>query len=154
MVRARREATDAIPVTVLLDTNVLLDVILDRTPWADDATTLLDRIARHEARGYVAAHAVTTVYYLVERAKGRGAATTAVSDLLDILDVVALEGADFRRALALGLKDYEDAVQAAACLKVGARFLVTRNERDFKSAPVIPRSAAEVLALFAPIENT
>src|SRR5258708_35675973 len=105
MVRARGEATDAIPVTVLLDTNVLLDVILDRTPWADDATTLLDRIARHEARGYVAAHAVTTVYYLVERAKGRAATTTAGPDLLDILAVAAPEGADFRPALALGLKD-------------------------------------------------
>jgi predicted nucleic acid-binding protein len=98
--------------------------------------------------------AVTTVYFIVERAKGRAAATTAVSDLLDILDVVALEGADFRRPLALGLEDYEDAVQVAACLKVGARFLVTRNERDFKGAPITPRSAAEVLAFFAPIDNT
>jgi predicted nucleic acid-binding protein len=147
VVRARREASDAILITVLLDTNILLDVILDRTPWADDATALLDKIAKHEASGSVAAHAVTTVYYLVERAKGRAAATTAVSDLLDILDVVALDGADLRRALALGLKDYEDAVQAAACLKIGARFLVTRNERDFKGAPVAPRSAGEVLAL-------
>ena len=152
MVRARREATQAVPVTLLLDTNVLLDVILDRTPWAEDATMLLDRIVKGAAHGYVSSHAVTTVYYLVERASGRAAATTAVSDLLDILDVVALDGPDFRRALALGLKDYEDAVQAAACLKVGARFLVTRNERDFKGAPVIPRSAAEVLALLKPAD--
>ena len=47
MVRARREPT-AIPVIVLLDTNILLDVILDRAPRADDATALLDKIARHE----------------------------------------------------------------------------------------------------------
>jgi predicted nucleic acid-binding protein len=153
VVRARREASDAILITVLLDTNILLDVILDRTPWADDATALLDKIAKHEASGSVAAHAVTTVYYLVERAKGRAAATTAVSDLLDILDVVALEGADFRQPLALGLEDCEDAVQAA-CLKVGARFLVRRNERDFKGAPITPGSAAGVLAFFAPIDNT
>ena len=148
MVRAAREAAVATPITLLLDTNVLLDVILDRSPWADDATVLLDVIARRQARGYVAGHAVTTVYYLVEREKGRAIATTAVSDMLDILDVVPLEATDFRRALALGLKDYEDAVQAAACLKIGARFLVTRNERDFKGAPVSPRSASEVLALF------
>jgi predicted nucleic acid-binding protein len=146
--RSPSEATQTAPVSVFLDANVLLDVILDRTPWADDATTLLDVIANGYARGYVAGHAVTTVYYLVEREKGRSAATTAVSDLLDIVDVVPLEGTDFQRALALGLKDYEDAVQAAACLKIGAGFLITRNERDFKGAPVTARSAAEVLVLF------
>jgi hypothetical protein len=51
--------------------------------------------------------------------------------------------------LSLGLADYEDAVQVAACLTVGAHFLVTRNPRDFKSAPVVTRSAGEVLALLA-----
>lgn len=147
MVRARE--IDTTPVTVLVDTNVLLDVILDRDPWAEDATTLLDKIAKGEAHGYVAGHAITTVHYLVERAKGRAAAATAVSDLLDILTVVPLEETDFQRALSLGLKDYEDGVQAAACLKVGARFLVTRNERDFKGALVTPRSSGEVLALLA-----
>ena len=80
MVRARREPT-AIPVTILLDTNILLDVILDRAPRADDATALLDKIARHEASGCVAAHAVTTVYYIVEPAKGRAPATTAAEVL-------------------------------------------------------------------------
>lgn len=152
MVRARE--ADATPITVLVDTNVLLDVILDRDPGADDATALLDQIASGEARGYVAGHAVTTIYYLVERAKGRAAATTAVADLLDLLTVVPLEAADFQRALSVGLNDYEDGVQAAACLKVGAHFLVTRNERDFKGAPVTPRSAAEVLALLASRDST
>jgi len=154
MVRSARGSTEAIPLALLLDTNILLDVILDRVPWADDATALLDHIAKRKAHGYLAGHAVTTIHYLVERAKGHAAAATAVSDLLEILDVVPLEGSDFQRALALGLKDYEDAVQAAACLKIGARFLVTRNERDFKGAPVTPRSAGEVLALLAERADT
>jgi predicted nucleic acid-binding protein len=147
MVRPAREISTATPSGVLLDTNILLDVILDRNPWAEDATVLLDVIAKRGAHGYVACHALTTVYYLVEREKGRATAATAVSDLLELLEVVPLEAADFQRALALGLKDYEVALQAAACLKVGARFLVTRNERDFKGALVVVRSAAEVLAL-------
>ena len=151
---ARGRETEETTVTMLIDTNVLLDVILDRGPWAEDATTLLDKIAKRKARGYVAGHAVTTVYYLVERASGRSAATTAVSDLLEVLTVVPLERADFQRALSLGLRDYEDGVQVAACLKAGARFLVTRNERDFKNAPVTLRSSAEVLALLASRDAT
>ncbi len=151
MVRAVREAIPApTPFAVLVDTNVLLDVILDRAPWANDATLLLDAIATGRLYGYIAGHAVTTVHCIVERERTRIAAATAVSDVLQILEVVPLDGADFLRALALGLKDYEGSVQVAACLKIGARFLVTRTERDFKGAPVSPRSAAEVLALVPP----
>jgi predicted nucleic acid-binding protein len=105
---------------------------------------LLDIISKGAAKGYVSGHAITTLHYIVERERGRAVAT-AVSDLLQVLEVVPLESADFQRALSLGLKDYEDAVHVAACLKVGATLLVTRNERDFKGAPVTPRSAAEAL---------
>ena len=134
---------------VLVDTNVVLDVVLRREPWAADAARLLDAVARGQLRGFVASHAVTTVHYLVERARDRTTAVTAVADLLAILTVVPLDGADFQRALALGLSDFEDAVQVAACLEAGADYLVTRNEKDFRGAPVTTRSAGEVLALLA-----
>ena len=61
--------------------------------------------------------------------------------------VVALGTPDFNHALVLGLTDYEDAVQAAASLKIGADYLVTRNPRDYRGAPIKTRSAGEVVAL-------
>ena len=134
------------PPKLLVDTNVVLDVILARAPWDADAVLLLDAISRGQATGFVAGHAVTTVHYVVERAQGRAAAITAVSDLLQLVDIVALGRADFQRALSLGIGDYEDAVQVAACLKIGADVLVTRNARDFKGAPVVTLSAGELLA--------
>ena len=142
------ETPTALP-KLLLDTNVILDVILARAPWDGDAVLLLDAISRGQATGFVAGHAVTTVHYIVERARGRAAAHTAVSDLLQFVDVVALERGEFQRALSLGLGDYGDAVQVAACLKIGADVLVTRNARDFKGASVVTRSAGELLALLA-----
>lgn len=89
----------------------------------------------------------TTVDYLVARSRARRAAATAVSDLLQLLPVVPLETADFQHALLLGLADYEDAVQAAVSLKIGANDLVTRNEKHFREAPISVRSPGEVLAL-------
>ena len=133
--------------TLLVDTNVILDVILKRAPWAEEGVLILDAVARGAARGFVAGHAVTTVHYIVEREVGLAAANTAVSDLLQLLTVVALDGADFQRALALGLEDYEDAVRVAAYLKIGADYLVTRNARDYRRTPVTVLSSGEVLAL-------
>lgn len=134
---------------LLLDTNVVLDVVLARTPWDADAALLLDAVAQGRATGVVAGHAITTIQYIVQRAKGRATAITAVSDLLRLLNVVALDRADFQRAIALGLADYEDAVQVAACLQIGAELLVTRNPKDYKDAPVVTRPPGEVLALLA-----
>jgi len=135
--------------SLLVDTNVVLDVILGRAPWAGEGALVLDAIVRLEVRGFVAAHTITTVYYIVEKARGRAIATTAVSDLLQVLTVVPLGGADFQRALALGLRDFEDGVQVAACLNVGADYLVTRNGKDYKGAPITPHTPGEILGILA-----
>ena len=143
-----RDTSTPVPkVRLLIDTNIVLDIVLERDPWVEDATALLDAVAKGRADGYVGSHAVTTVHYVVERERSRAVAATAVSDLLQLLSVVPLGTADFQRALGLGLRDYEDAVQVAACLQIGADYLVTRNAKDYKGAPVTARSAGEVLAL-------
>lgn len=133
--------------TLLVDTNVILDVILERAPWAEEGVLILDAVVRGAARGFVAGHAVTTLHSIVAREVGMASANTAMSDLLQLLTGVALDGADFQRALALGLEDYQDAVQVAAYLKIGADYLVTRNARDSRRAPVTVLSSGEVLAL-------
>jgi predicted nucleic acid-binding protein len=134
---------------LLVDTNVILDVILDRAPWGADGARLLDAISRGRAHGFVAGHAVTTIHYIVAREVGRAKANTAVADVLQILTVVAAGAAEFQRALAMGLSDFEDAVQAATCLTAGAEYLVTRNARDFKGAPVATRTPGEILGALA-----
>ncbi|HEX5830891.1 MAG TPA: PIN domain-containing protein [Gemmatimonadaceae bacterium] len=134
---------------MLVDTNIILDLVLRREPHARDVALLLDAISKGKARGCIAGHAVTTVYYVVEKERDRKTAITAVGDVLLLLEVVELGEPEFQRALAMGLRDFEDAVQVAACLKVGAEFLVTRNGKDFKNAPVTTKTAGEVLALLA-----
>jgi predicted nucleic acid-binding protein len=133
--------------TLLIDTNVVLDLLLAREPWAHDAARLFDACAQGAAHAFLAAHAVTTIHYLVERAMSRKAANTAVSDLLELVTVVPASSDDFRRALSLGIRDFEDAVHVTAFLRCGAQFLVTRNARDFKAAQIETRTAGETLAL-------
>jgi predicted nucleic acid-binding protein len=138
------------PVPALLfDTNVILDVILARAPWVVDATRALDAVSRNRARGFVSAHSVTTVYYIVEKARDRTTANTAVADLLQVLEVVPLDSSDFQRAVALGLPDFEDAVQVAAHLRAGTDFLVTRDAKHFANAPVTVALPGEILAILA-----
>lgn len=129
---------------LLLDINVILDVVLARSSWATDAARLLGSVERGEHDGWIAAHTVTTVHYLVARARDRKAAALAVADLLDIAGVVEVGADDFRRALLLDLPDFEDAVQAACALKIGADAIVTRDAAGFEGldVPVLTPGAA------------
>jgi predicted nucleic acid-binding protein len=132
---------------LLLDINVLLDLFLQRHPWDGDAALLLSAVENGRAEGYVAGHTITTVHYVVAKARDRRVAALAVTDLLRIVHVVPVEAADFHQALVLGLSDFEDAVQVAAGLKIGADFVVTRDEKHFRGGPLPPRSPGELLAL-------
>lgn len=132
---------------LLIDINIVLDVLLDRAPWAEEAARLLVAIERGRASGFVAAHTITTAHYVVARAQDRKAAATAVVDLLRILEVVPVEGADFQQAMVLGFNDFEDAVQAACALKIGADAVVTRNGKDFRGLTIPVRPPGAVLAM-------
>jgi predicted nucleic acid-binding protein len=136
-------------VKLLVDTNVFLDVILERKDLMRESAAVLDAIEEGRADGYVSSHAITTIHYIVAKANGRAAAATAISDVLALCEVVAVNEADFHRALALGLEDFEDAVQVAAALRVGADYLVSRNEKDFRDSPVDVRSPVTIAALLS-----
>ena len=131
---------------LLVDTNIVLDVILKLEEWAMEGAELLAAIERGKAEGYLAGHSVTTVYYIVARIRDEGIARQAVSDLLDILAVVPPSDAIFRRALTLAMEDYEDAVQAACALRIGADYIVTRNVKDFEAFEISSKPAGAVLA--------
>lgn len=69
--------------------------------------------------------------------------------MLDLCTVVAVGEAGFRRALSLGMTDFEDAVQVAAALQVDADYIVTRNDRDFRASSVSAKLPATMAALLA-----
>jgi predicted nucleic acid-binding protein len=132
---------------LLLDINVILDAVLGRKPWAAEAAQLLAVVETGGADGYIAAHTLTTIHYVVSKRTSRAAGNGFVADLLRIVRVVPVGGADFLQALLLGTDDFEDAVQTIAALQIGADYLVTRNGRDFNEDLVRIRTAGEVLAL-------
>ncbi len=138
------------PLRLLVDLNIVLDVVLQRDPWTRDAVALLHAVSSGAAEGYVASHAMATLYYLVHKANGRVAAVTAVTDILSICKVAPMGSEDFQRALALGFADFEDALHVAAALHTGCAYIVTRNAKDFKGSPVPVRTAGELLSLLPP----
>jgi predicted nucleic acid-binding protein len=128
---------------VLIDTDVLLDIFATREPFHVASTGVLDAVARGAVEGFVAAHAVTTLEYLLSRARPRLDTRRQLERLLSVLTVAPVTGAVISRALTVPIDDFENAVTAAAALEVGASVIVTRNVRDFRNS-VIPAALPEM----------
>jgi predicted nucleic acid-binding protein len=134
---------------ILLDINVVLDVLLDRKPHVTASAAVWAAIENGAAEGLLAAHALTTIYYLIQKEKGVREAKRTVSSMLRVFGVAAVDAAVIQDALALAEPDFEDAVTSSAANFAGCDAIVTRDPRGFRQSPVrtfTPEAAAPLLA--------
>lgn len=121
---------------VLYDTNVLLDVTLRREPHFSTSAAALDAVGQKQVEGYIAGHAVTTLFYLLRRELGSTKSRHVLSDLLSKTRVAPVTDAGIRQALSAPFKDFEDAVTHAAAQEAGVSVIVTRNVSDFAKGTI------------------
>lgn len=130
---------------VLLDTNVILDVLLQREPHVTDSAAVLGVVESGLITGLVGATTVTTIYYLLEKALGARRAGKHVETLLSLCDVAPVGEDVLREALALGFPDYEDAVLHEAARRARAQGIVTRDQAGFARAELPVYTPGELL---------
>ena len=121
---------------ILLDTDILIDVALDRRPYADPASELLDRVEHGAEAACVAWHSVSNFYYVVAPALGGVSTRDFISELTRFIGVASTDTEGIRYAAELPMADFEDAMQVAAARACGARHIVTRNVRDYERSPI------------------
>lgn len=134
---------------ILFDTNVVLDLLLDREPFAKTAADLFVRVERGELTGLLGATTITTLHYLAAKVVGVGQARQAIEKLLLLFEIAPVNRAVLATALRLEFNDFEDAVLHEAGRHAGAQGIVTRNPRDFKQANLSVYSPEELIRALA-----
>ena len=133
---------------MLLDTDILIDVALDRLPHAEEATEVLDRLQRGPKKAFVAWHTLSNFYYLVAPRRTGIGAREFVEHLIRFVAVIPSGTDAIKYAAELPMADFEDAMQVAAARACGARYIITRNVSDFRRSPIpalTPRDALDTL---------
>ena len=131
--------------TLLVDTDILIDFVLDRRPHAAAAGELLDALERRQATGFIAWHSVANFHYLVVSKQGASATKAFLLDLLRFVQVAPTSTDSVRYAASLPMRDFEDALQVAAAAACGANAIATRNVRDYARSPVRATTPAMLL---------
>ncbi|MCB0304752.1 MAG: PIN domain-containing protein [Calditrichaeota bacterium] len=121
---------------VLIDTDVLIDLALDRQPFAEHAAILLDAAQRLDVKAYIAWHSVANFYYIVSSPSGKDSAKAFIQELLAFVEIAPVQTDDVLYALALNVSDFEDALQIAAARACRAERILSRNVKHFKNSPI------------------
>ncbi|HEX5157410.1 MAG TPA: PIN domain-containing protein [Ktedonobacterales bacterium] len=139
-----------IPVRALIDTNVVLDLLLAREPWASEAKPIWD--ARDDGRleAYLPASVLTDIYYICRKQIGADPARAAISECLRRFIILAVDRGLLEAALHVVGPDFEDDVQIVSAQASGMHLIVTRNAADFVHGPIPTLTPSEVVARLSP----
>jgi|WetSurMetagenome_2_1015567.scaffolds.fasta_scaffold51319_1 hypothetical protein len=127
----------------LLDTDLLLDVALCRKDFFAVSATVLGWAESNPGRAAVAWHSLSNLSYLL-----RPDARPFIRALLEFVEVPMVGTEAAMQAIGYPMRDFEDALQAAAALAFGARFIVTRNVSDYRRSPVPAIAPSEFIKEF------
>ena len=119
---------------LFIDSDVCLDVLVPRTPFATDAAKLFSLIHEGRAMGIVSALGLVNVYYFLRKDLGKEQAKMSLSKFKTLVVVQEVTDQIISQALLTDFSDFEDAVQYLTAKKAKAEVILTRNTKDFKKS--------------------
>ena len=132
---------------VFLDTNVVIDYLAKRQPFAEDANRMITLCCQRGDELCMSALSFTTIYYVLKKQYGHKQLLTLLSDISHLLTVCAVDGQIMQQALLSEFTDFEDAVQCYTASVCNASVIVARNVKDFSHSPLLAKTPAEICEL-------
>lgn len=129
-----------------LDTNVVMDFLADRQPFAQTTEVLFRLAYAQRVRLYVASLSFSHLFYLLRRSHGAATARQMLVDLQGLVYVTTVDAATVQQALTSGLTDFEDALQYYAATSAPAiEAIITRDPKGFRHSALPVLTPAEAL---------
>lgn len=135
---------------IMCDTNVIIDVLLEREPFAENSCKVLSLCEEHRVDGFISASSVTDIYYLVRKhTHSTDLAYKAVGKLLEIVKVCSVTNNDVLTAFQRKAKDFEDCLMAICAKSIRCDYIITRNKKDFEEFNIPLLTPTEFLQQFS-----
>ena len=122
---------------ILIDTNIIIDALADREPYATDAKQIMEKCATREITGVLAAHSIPNLFYILRKEFSQEERRYLLKNLCKIFQVSELNEKRIIAALENEMfSDFEDGLQEECAVASMADYLVTRNPFDFKHSRI------------------
>jgi len=122
------------PVKVLIDTNIIVDVALDRDPFFTQSEQIVRLAELKQIEGYISASTFSDLYYVIRKIKGKGWTFQFLQKMATVCQIATVDQAVVSMALTTNFRDFEDAIQYSTAVLNHLDVIVTRNSQDFAGA--------------------
>lgn len=131
---------------IFVDTNILLDVLLEREGYYYDALKIWANAENGNVEACIAAISLNNIHYVMRKLKSETTAMITVKILLRIFKVIPVDADILGLAVDFHDKDFEDDIQLQCALKAKCSQLFTRNPNhyDHSAIAVVPPSSFTV----------
>lgn len=122
---------------ILVDTNVILDVLFKREPYDNVAQTIITKCADREVVGYIAAHSIPNLFYILRKNYSQKERRKFIINLCHIFHISDLNAEKIISVIENEeFIDFEDCLQEECAVEAMADYIVTRNPVDYKKSRV------------------
>lgn len=130
---------------ILIDTNVILDVLYDRTDFVESSSKIWKLCEVEKIDGYISALSIPNIVYILRKELTPEKTQQIIEQLFMIFHIADLKSSDIRKAANMKTSDYEDAIQMVCAQRMKVDFIVTRNIKDFIESKVPAMKPDELL---------
>lgn len=131
---------------LMIDTNIFLDVLLQREPFFESARNVLRLCEEKKVQGFLSASSATDIFYIVKKGmQSTDAAYKALGAVLDIVKILTVTNEDVLNAFMRKAADFEDCLLATCAKSNKCTAIVTRNKKDFLDFGIPLLSPEELL---------
>jgi predicted nucleic acid-binding protein len=131
---------------VFIDSDVLLDVILNRVIFYTSSAQILSLPIETGFTLCTSVHTLLNIHYFAKKQLGAQEAKQAVTLLTEQLQIISEDVSIVKQAIISDFKDFEDAVQYYAAKSAGADVIITRNIKDYKESTILVLTAEQFLS--------
>lgn len=136
---------------ILLDTNVIIDALQSRTPWAADAQNIFLRVAMNEFAGFITTKSVADIHYIMHHYLHDEQKTRdALHKLFELFNLLDTRAIDCKKALLSSTTDYDDAIMIETAVRSAVDCIITRNPHDFTQSTIRIFTPSAFLRAFPP----
>lgn len=122
---------------VLIDTNILLDVLMNRSPFVEDSLEVWKLCETGMVSGCVSALSLANLVYIMRKQLDPAVVHEILSGLNLVFEFVDLSSDIIQKASRMEWTDFEDAVQSVTAKQNHCEYMITRNTKDFADSEVL-----------------
>jgi predicted nucleic acid-binding protein len=135
-------------VKLLLDTDVLIDIAIDRQPFSKSAATLIDHLQRthnSEVSAFVSWSSFLEFSQHAAPVVGNHKTAEFCNELCSFLKVAPTRSQHLSAALAFNLPDFRATLQVAAAVSCSADVLVSSHNHQYQGIRIPVKSPAVLI---------